>query len=94
MLHFGVEFARDRLFIDNQYIPNTGLVFLAALTTSKIFISGQTLTPNIEAHKIDDIQFMSAGCSYLHLIFTYLMYIKVEALYGDDIHLTIAHKRE
>ena len=53
-----------------------------------------TLTPNIEAHKIDDIQFMSAGCSYLHLIFTYLMYIKVEALYGDDIHLTIAHKRE
>ena len=46
-----------------------------------------TLTPNIEAHKIDDIQFMSAGCSYLHLIFTYLMYIKVEALYGDDIHL-------
>lgn len=40
------------------------------------------------------IQFMSAGCSYLHLIFTYLMYIKVEALYGDDIHLTIAHKRE
>ena len=53
-----------------------------------------TLTPNIEAHKIDDIQFMSAGCSYLHLIFTYLMYIKVEALYGDGIHLTIAHKRE
>ena len=37
---------------------------------------------------------MKCFLKVLYMIFTYLMYIKVEALYGDDIHLTSAHKRE